>query len=201
MRRTMSRTGGDILFAGRSAAFTSPSMRASTSPATRRPSGTRPSGSPSRKRRLDVSLVCWDITAADRMGGPVRTGAETTRQVGGHGGEALQEKKRPFEEAILADLIANDPDMSGWQSLPRDIQARERNFCFNSIRGSGGTWKKQKLGSYEARKFGEASKRRSRLSCPNFTTSQLLNFRVQGMPNTAFALAVVTAATSSKGLP
>ncbi len=44
----------------------------------------------------------------------------------------------PFEEAVLADLIANDPDMSGWQSLPKDIQARERNFCFNSIRGIRG---------------------------------------------------------------
>ena len=44
----------------------------------------------------------------------------------------------PFEESVLADLIANDPDMSGWQSLPKDIQARERNFCFNSIRGIRG---------------------------------------------------------------
>jgi glyoxylase-like metal-dependent hydrolase (beta-lactamase superfamily II) len=44
----------------------------------------------------------------------------------------------PFEEAVLADLIASDPDMSGWQSLPEDIQARERNFCFNSIRGIRG---------------------------------------------------------------
>jgi glyoxylase-like metal-dependent hydrolase (beta-lactamase superfamily II) len=41
----------------------------------------------------------------------------------------------PFEEAVLADLISNDPDMAGWQSLPKDIQARERHFCFNSIRG------------------------------------------------------------------
>ncbi|HEX9157230.1 MAG TPA: hypothetical protein VF827_04375, partial [Syntrophales bacterium] len=44
----------------------------------------------------------------------------------------------PFEETVLADLIANDPDMSGWQSLPKDIQARERSFCFNSIRGIRG---------------------------------------------------------------
>jgi hypothetical protein len=28
--------------------------------------------------------------------------------------------------------------MSGWQSLPKDIKARERNFCFNSIRGIRG---------------------------------------------------------------
>ena len=41
----------------------------------------------------------------------------------------------PFEQAVLADLIARDPDMRGWQSLPKDIRARERNFCFNSIRG------------------------------------------------------------------
>jgi glyoxylase-like metal-dependent hydrolase (beta-lactamase superfamily II) len=43
-----------------------------------------------------------------------------------------------FDEAVLADLIANDPDMAGWHCLPKDIQARERNFCFNSIRGIRG---------------------------------------------------------------
>ena len=41
----------------------------------------------------------------------------------------------PYEETVLADLIALDPDMAGWQSLPKDIQARERSFCINSIRG------------------------------------------------------------------
>ena len=41
----------------------------------------------------------------------------------------------PFAEAVLADLIAGDPDMAGWHSLPGDIQSRERTFCFNSIRG------------------------------------------------------------------
>jgi hypothetical protein len=40
-----------------------------------------------------------------------------------------------------------------------------------------------------------------RTGAVNFKTSQLLNFRVQGIPNTAFALAVVTAATSSKLIP
>ena len=44
----------------------------------------------------------------------------------------------PFEETVLAHLIANDPDMAGWHLLPKDIQARERHFCFNSIRGIGG---------------------------------------------------------------
>ena len=43
-----------------------------------------------------------------------------------------------FEETVLTDLIANDPDMAGWPSLPKDIQARERNFCYNSIRGIQG---------------------------------------------------------------
>ncbi len=41
----------------------------------------------------------------------------------------------PFEEAVLADLTANDPDMEGWHALPEDIRTRERYFCFNSIRG------------------------------------------------------------------
>jgi glyoxylase-like metal-dependent hydrolase (beta-lactamase superfamily II) len=44
----------------------------------------------------------------------------------------------PFEETVLADLIALDADMAGWKSLPKDIQARERNFCINSIRGIRG---------------------------------------------------------------
>lgn len=41
----------------------------------------------------------------------------------------------PFEEAVLADLIAGDPYMARWESLPEDIRSRERTFCFNSIRG------------------------------------------------------------------
>jgi glyoxylase-like metal-dependent hydrolase (beta-lactamase superfamily II) len=41
----------------------------------------------------------------------------------------------PFEEAVLTDLIAGDPYMARWTSLPEDIRARERYFCFNSIRG------------------------------------------------------------------
>ena len=47
----------------------------------------------------------------------------------------VRARSGPFEEAVLADLIAFDPDMSGWTALPNDIQARERNFCVNSIRG------------------------------------------------------------------
>lgn len=47
----------------------------------------------------------------------------------------LRTKREPFEEAVLADLIANDPNMAGWHSMPDDIRAREQNFCFNSIRG------------------------------------------------------------------
>ena len=56
----------------------------------------------------------------------------------------------PFEEAVLADLIADDPDMSGWQSLPKDIQARERHFCCNSIRGI-----RMYLAKEEGKKVGE----------------------------------------------
>jgi len=44
----------------------------------------------------------------------------------------------PFEEAVLTDLFANDPGMAGWHFLPKDIQSREHNFCFNSIRGIRG---------------------------------------------------------------
>lgn len=41
----------------------------------------------------------------------------------------------PFEEAVLADLIAGDPYMARWESLPEDIRSRERTFCSNGIRG------------------------------------------------------------------
>jgi glyoxylase-like metal-dependent hydrolase (beta-lactamase superfamily II) len=41
----------------------------------------------------------------------------------------------PFEEAVLADLIAGDRYMARWPSMPEDIRTRERYFCSNSIRG------------------------------------------------------------------
>lgn len=50
----------------------------------------------------------------------------------------LQAGSEPFEEVVLADLIANDPDIALWPSLPKDIQNRERYFCTNSIRGIKG---------------------------------------------------------------
>lgn len=39
------------------------------------------------------------------------------------------------EDLIFADLLQKDPGMSRFHDLPRDIQARERYFSFNSIRG------------------------------------------------------------------
>jgi glyoxylase-like metal-dependent hydrolase (beta-lactamase superfamily II) len=53
-------------------------------------------------------------------------------------GRHMNAGSAPFGEAVLADLIANDPDMAGFASLPKDIKARERYFCFNSIRGIRG---------------------------------------------------------------
>jgi glyoxylase-like metal-dependent hydrolase (beta-lactamase superfamily II) len=50
----------------------------------------------------------------------------------------IEAGSEPFEEAVLADLISTDPDMAGWNILPKDIRARERNFCVNSIRGIRG---------------------------------------------------------------
>jgi glyoxylase-like metal-dependent hydrolase (beta-lactamase superfamily II) len=47
----------------------------------------------------------------------------------------LKAGREPIEEVVLADLIANDPDMALWPSLPKDIQNRESYFCTNSIRG------------------------------------------------------------------
>jgi len=39
------------------------------------------------------------------------------------------------EDRIFADLLKRDPGIGRFHDLPRDIQARERYFCMNSIRG------------------------------------------------------------------
>ena len=88
---------------------------------------------------LDASLVClghygcrYDAAALfERAGRQLDFWVATAERHFKAGSE-------PFEETVLADLIARDPDMAGWQSLPKDIQARERNFCINSIRGIRG---------------------------------------------------------------
>jgi glyoxylase-like metal-dependent hydrolase (beta-lactamase superfamily II) len=88
---------------------------------------------------LDVSLVCLghygcrqDAKAIfERSRRQLDYWVNTTEK-------HLKAGSEPFEESVLADLIANDPDMKGWHSLPKDIQARERYFCTNSIRGIRG---------------------------------------------------------------
>jgi glyoxylase-like metal-dependent hydrolase (beta-lactamase superfamily II) len=88
---------------------------------------------------LDVSLVCLghygcrqDATNLfDRAGRQLDYWVDTMERHVKAGSE-------PFEDVVLADLISNDPDMSGWHSLPKEIQARERYFCTNSIRGIRG---------------------------------------------------------------
>jgi len=88
---------------------------------------------------LDASLVCLghygcrQDTAAlfERAGRQLDFWVATAERHFKAGSE-------PFEETVLADLIALDSDMAGWKSLPKDIQARERNFCINSIRGIRG---------------------------------------------------------------
>lgn len=88
---------------------------------------------------LDVSLVCLGHYGCREDGAALfeRARRQLDRWV-----DTVERHFRkgsdPFEEAVLADLIANDPDMLRWQSLPKDIQARERSFCFNSIRGIRG---------------------------------------------------------------
>lgn len=88
---------------------------------------------------LDVSVVCLGHYGCRRDVASVFQRAERqldfwVDMVNRH----LREGIDSFEETILADLITNDPDMAGWPSLPKDIQARERNFCCNSIRGIQG---------------------------------------------------------------
>ena len=85
---------------------------------------------------LDVSLVCLGHYGCREDGAAL---FERARRQLDFWVDTVERHFRkgsdPFEEAVLADLIANDPDMSRWPSLPKDIQARERYFCFNSIRG------------------------------------------------------------------
>lgn len=89
--------------------------------------------------RLDVSLVCLGHYGCRSDAANVFHRAEHQLDfwvdtVNRH----IRAGSDPFEETVLADLIANDPAMAAWPSLPKDIQARERNFCFNSIRGIQG---------------------------------------------------------------
>jgi glyoxylase-like metal-dependent hydrolase (beta-lactamase superfamily II) len=89
-----------------------------------------------RAAALDVKLVCighygcrQDVPEVfERAKGQLDFWVETAEK-------HFKAESAPFEEAVLADLIAGDPDMAGWHSLPEDIRSRERYFCSNSIRG------------------------------------------------------------------
>lgn len=93
----------------------------------------------SKAAALDVSLVCLghygarsDVAAVfERAGRQLDLWLDAVHR-------HLRMRSDPFEEVVLADLIASDPSMAGWALLPKDIQARERGFCFNSIRGIRG---------------------------------------------------------------
>jgi glyoxylase-like metal-dependent hydrolase (beta-lactamase superfamily II) len=47
----------------------------------------------------------------------------------------LDAGSEPFEQTVFADLVGNDAGVRRYHELPPDIQARERYFSFNSIRG------------------------------------------------------------------
>ncbi len=89
-----------------------------------------------RAAALDVKLVCighygcrQDVPEVfERAKGQLDFWVETAEK-------HFKAESAPFEETVLADLIVNDPYMAHWTSLPEDIRARERTFCFNSIRG------------------------------------------------------------------
>ncbi|MFA4916816.1 MAG: MBL fold metallo-hydrolase [Syntrophales bacterium] len=44
-------------------------------------------------------------------------------------------RSEPFEEHVFADLLKNDRGLVRYYELPSDIQAREKYFAINSIRG------------------------------------------------------------------
>ena len=89
-----------------------------------------------RVAALDVKLVCvghygcrQDVAELfERARRQIDFWVDTARRHFGAGSD-------PFEEAVLTDLIAGDPYMARWTSLPEDIRTRERTFCSNSIRG------------------------------------------------------------------
>ncbi len=89
-----------------------------------------------RVAALDVKLVCvghygcrQDVAEVfERARRQLDFWVDTARRHFGAGSD-------PFEEAVLAELIAGDPHMAGWPLLPEDIRTRERTFCSNSIRG------------------------------------------------------------------
>lgn len=97
-----------------------------------------------RLAALDARLVCLghygsrqDVAGMfERARRQLDFWVDTARRHFGEGGD-------PFEEAVLADLIAGDPHMERWTSLPEDIRSRERTFCSNSIRGIRGYLNKE----------------------------------------------------------
>ena len=132
---------GDILFAGEIAGVYVPLdeglyVRPATPPPFRHETFRE---SIAKAAGLDVSLVCLGHYGCRQDGAALfeRARRQLDRWV-----DTVERHFRkgsdPFEGAVLADIIANDPDMSGWQSLPKDIRARECNFCLNSIRGIRG---------------------------------------------------------------
>jgi len=132
---------GDILFAGEVGGVCVPLEEGSyVRPATPPPfQHDTFRNSIAKAASLSVSLVClghygcrFDAARLfDRAGRQLDFWVETVER-------HFRKKSAPFEESVLADLIANDPDMTRWPSLPEDIQNRERYFCTNSIRGIRG---------------------------------------------------------------
>ncbi len=88
---------------------------------------------------LDVSLVCLGHYGCRQDAAALfeRARRQLDLWVGTVEGHVTAASE-PFEEAVLADLISNDPDMAGWQSLPKDIQTRERNFLLQQYPGNPG---------------------------------------------------------------
>lgn len=73
-------------------------------------------------RRQDISNVF--NTAFDQLDNWLAT-VEKHYQAG----------SEPFEETVFEELLKNNRGMAYYHSLPDDVQAREKYFSFNSIRG------------------------------------------------------------------
>jgi glyoxylase-like metal-dependent hydrolase (beta-lactamase superfamily II) len=132
---------GDILFAGEMGGVYVPLdegfyVRPSTPPPFRHEAFR---DSIAKAAALDVSLVCLGHYGCRQDAAALFERARRQLDFWVATAERhFKARSEPYEETVLADLIALDPDMAGWKSLPKDIQARERNFCINSIRGIRG---------------------------------------------------------------
>ncbi len=137
---------GDILFAGEIAGVYVPLDEGfKPAPRPRRPSGTRPSGSPSRKRPLwTCRLSASATTAAGRMRRPCSNGPGGSSTSGWTRWRGTSRQgSDPFEESVLAD---SSPTTRTWRAgnrCRRTSRPASATSASTASGESGDTWQKK----------------------------------------------------------